>query len=105
MPDKLTNFRYENQLREAVKQIVCDRLDLVTAIESAHIPESDKMEFSVIFGDTLGDLNEHNCEDYGLSKEDTIAWMSAGRPAGAQSSAPVQDSNEDPGAVIPYKEG
>lgn len=104
MPDKLTDFRYENQLKVALKQIVCDRLDLVTAIESANIPEGDKMEFSVIFGDTLGDLNEHNCADYGLSEKDTIAWMNDGRPAGAQPSAPVQDSNEDPGAVIPYKE-
>lgn len=103
MPDGLTGFSYENELREALKKIVCGRLDLATVIESANIPASDKMEFSVILGDTLGDLNEQNCTDYGLSEKDTIAWMNDGRPAGAQPSAPVQDSSEDPGAVISTK--
>jgi len=105
MPDKPTNFRYEDQLRVALKQIVCDRIDLVAAIEAANTPEGDKMAFSVMLGDTLGDLNEHNCVDYGLTEKDTLAWMKDGRPAGGQSSAPVPDSNEDPGAVVPYKQG
>ena len=106
MTDKPTDFKYENQLRVALKEIVCGRLGLSTVIESAHIPENDKMGFAVMLGDTLGDLNEHNCADYGLSEKDTIAWMNDGRPAGAQPSAPVPDSSEDPGAVIPYhKEG
>lgn len=103
MPDKLTNFRYEDQLRVALEQVVCGRLGLVTVIESADIPENDKMEFSVMFGDALGDLNEHNCTDYGLSEKDTIAWMNDGRPAGSHPSAPEPDSSEDPGAVIPDK--
>lgn len=104
MSDKPTDFRYENQLKIALKQIVCGRHGVDTVIESADIPESDKMGFSVILGDTLGDLNEHNCADYGLSASDTIAWMNDGRPAGAEPSAPVPDSSEDPGAVIPYRE-
>jgi hypothetical protein len=104
MPDKRTGFNYEDQLSEALKQIVCGRLGLDTAIESANIPASDKMGFSVILGDTLGDLNEHNCADYGLSEKETIAWINDGRPAGAQPSAPVPDGSEDPGAVIPDNE-
>jgi hypothetical protein len=104
MPDKLTNFRYENQLREGLKQIVCGRLDLVAVIESANIPANDKMEFSVILGDTVGDLNEHNCTDYGLSVKDTITWINDGRPAGSQPSAPEPDFSEDPGAVMPDNE-
>lgn len=104
MPDKQTNFRYENQLKAALKQIVRGRLGLITVIESANIPESDKMGFSVILGDTVGDLNEHNCADYGLSEKDTLAWINDGRPAGSQPSAPEPDFSEDPGAVIPNDE-
>lgn len=104
MPDKPADFRYEDQLRVALKQMVCDRLDLITAIESANIPESDRMGFSVILGDSLGDLNEHNCADFGLSEADTIAWMNDGRPAGSQPSAPEPDFSEDPGAVMPDNE-
>lgn len=103
MSDKLNNFRYENQLRAALKQIICDKLDLIMVIESAGIPESDHMEFSVILGDTLGDLDEHNYADYGLPEKDFIAWIRDGRPAGSQPSAPVPDYSEDPGAVIPYR--
>lgn len=104
MQDQQTNFRYENELRVALRQIVCDRLGLIPVIESAHIPESDKMGFSVILGDTVGDLDEHNCADYGLSEKDTIAWINDGRPAGSQPSAPEPDFSEDPGAVIPDRE-
>lgn len=103
MSDKLNNFRYENQLRAALKQIVCDRLDLITVIKAAGIPESDHMEFSVILGDTLGDLDKHNYSDHGLTEEETIAWIKDGRPAGSLPSAPVPDYSEDPGAVIPYR--
>jgi len=103
MAEKLAGFDYDNQIKEALKQIVCGRLGLDTVIESANIPANDKMEFSVILGDTLGDLNEENCVDYGLSREDTLAWMNDGRPAGSQPSSPVPDFSEDPGAVIPYR--
>lgn len=103
MSDKLNNFRYENELRAALKQIVRDRRDLIAAIQAAGIPEGDYMEFSVILGDTLGDLDAHNYADHGLSEEETIAWIEAGRPAGSLPSAPVQDYSEDPGAVIPYR--
>ncbi|HEU4708740.1 MAG TPA: hypothetical protein VFS17_05450 [Methylophilaceae bacterium] len=104
MPDKPINFNYENQLRAALKQIVRDRIDLITAIKSTDIPESDHMEFSVILGDTLGDLDEHNFADHGLSEEETVAWIKDGRPAGYQSLEPVPDHNEDPGAVIPFRD-
>lgn len=103
MQDELTGFGYENQLREALKLIVCGRVGLDEAIASANIPPEDKMQFSVILGDTLGDLNEENCTDYGLTREDTLAWMDDGRPAGSQPSAPAPDFSEDPGAVIPYR--
>jgi len=104
MADKLIGFNYDTQVREALRQIVCGRQGLDTVIEAAHIPPEDKMQFSVILGDTLGDLNEENCVEYGLSREDTLAWMNDGRPAGAQPSAPSPDYSEDPGAVIPYRD-
>ena len=101
MSEKQTSFRYEKELRAALEQIVCGRQGLIPVIESANIPKADKTEFSVMLGDALGDLNEHNCADFGLSEKDTIAWMNDGRPAGSEPSPPIQDYSEDPGAVIP----
>lgn len=103
MTDQPFNFGYESQLRTALKQIVCDRVDLATAIEAAGIPESEQMKFSVILGDTLGDLDEQNFTDHGLPEKETLEWINDGRPAGAQSAAPVPDHSEDPGAVIPQR--
>lgn len=104
MTDKLTNFRYEHELEAGLKQIVCGREALDTVIDSANIPPEDKMQFSVILGDALGDLNEENCAEHGLSREDTLAWMNDGRPAGSKPSAPAPDHSEDPGAVMPYRD-
>lgn len=98
------NFRYEKQLRDALKQIVVGRQGVDTVVDSADVPVSDRGEFAVILGDTLGDLDEHNFADHGLTEEETVAWIRDGRPAGAQPSAPVPDSSEDPGAVIPYRD-
>jgi len=104
MTDKPTGFRYENQLRDALRQIVCGRLGVDTALDSVDVPVSDRGEFAVILGDTLGDLDEHNYADHGLGEKETVAWIKDGRPAGAQPSAPVPDHSEDPGAVIPDRE-
>ena len=103
MSDQVANFKYVNELRAALKQIVRDRGDLIDAIESANVLEGDKMEFSVMLGDSLGDITEDNFADYGLAQQETIAWIKDGRPAGSAPSQPVPDHSEDPGAVIPYR--
>ena len=103
LSDELAGFGYMNELKEALRKIVVERLAMDAVSKSLNIPASDKTAFSVILGDSLGDLNERNCSEYGLSEKDTIAWMNDGRPAGSYPSAPEPDFSEDPGAVIPTR--
>jgi hypothetical protein len=100
MSDDKLEFGYGEQLAEAVRNIVCRRIAFDAVLHAANIPEPDQIEFSVALGDAVGNLDEHNCAEFGLSKAETRAWMQAGRPAGSEPSAPEPDSSEDPGAVI-----
>lgn len=100
MSDEKLQFDYNEQLQEAVRAIVCDKTTFEAAMKAANIPEQDELELAVALGDAIGNLDLHNCADYGLSVEETRAWIRAGRPAGSVPSAPQPDHSEDPGAVI-----
>ena len=93
-------FDFGAQLALAVQGVVRERHTLASVLHAAQVPAEAKLELSIAIGDAIGNLDTHNCAQYGLTVEETRAWMQAGRPAGIAPAAPEPDFSEDPGAVI-----
>ncbi|HYG13134.1 MAG TPA: hypothetical protein VD885_03210 [Methylophilaceae bacterium] len=100
MGNEAEAFEYEDELSLAVQGVVRERHTLADVLHATHVPQEAKLKLSIAIGDAIGNLDTHNCTQYGLTVEETRAWMQAGRPAGIAPAAPEPDFSEDPGAVI-----
>ncbi len=100
MANEAAAFDYADQLALAVQGVVRDRHTLASVLHAARVPAEAKLKLSIAIGDAIGNLDTHNCTQYGLTAEETRAWMQEGRPAGIAPAAPEPDFSEDPGAVI-----
>jgi hypothetical protein len=98
--NEATAFDFGAQLALAVQGVVRERHTLADVLHATHVPQESKLKLSIAIGDAIGNLDTHNCAQFGLTVEETRAWMQAGRPAGIAPAAPEPDFSEDPGAVI-----
>lgn len=94
-------FNERQQLNEAVQKVVRRHSALGAVIHELDIQPEACYRLSVALGDAIGNLDERNCNEFGLTVEETRAWIKAGRSADTVPSAPEPDFSEDPGAVIP----
>lgn len=98
--DALTADEKE-QLIKAVQGVVRGHCPLDVVLHTANITEQTRQRLSVAIGNAVGNLDDRNCSEFGLTAEETRAWMNAGRPTDVIPQAPEPDFSEDPGAVIP----
>jgi uncharacterized SAM-dependent methyltransferase len=98
--DTLTPSENE-QLDQTVQGVVRGHLALNAVLHRADMPEKTRQRLSVAIGNAIGNLDDRNCAEFGLTAEETRTWMKAGRLTDAIPRAPEPDFSEDPGAVIP----
>jgi hypothetical protein len=72
--------RYREQLGEAARQVVNDRLPMEAVLASLVIPPEDQAAFQGLLREELRHLEAYNCARYRLSIRLTEEWIQQGRP-------------------------